>query len=75
MTQILAEASPSYQKGGAADWSNLDYAQADRAAAAVLSPAQLAAWQQAEPIGGGPSRWMATLGSRLNQARKQGSAE
>ena len=75
MTQILAAASPSYQKGGAANWNNIDYAQADRAAAAILSPAQLAAWQQAEPMGGGPSRWMATLGSRLDQAQKSRAGE
>ena len=68
LTQALAEASPSYQTGGNADWEAVDYAQVDQKAAAFLTAAQLATWEQAEPMGGGASRWRAPLDHLLKQA-------
>jgi hypothetical protein len=58
MTQALASASPPYQSGGAADFTAINWTQADQAVQGVLSRSQFASWQQAEPMGGGPSRWI-----------------
>jgi hypothetical protein len=68
MVLALAQASPSYQNGEAADWQSVNYEQVARVIQNFLSDPQFAAWQQAEPMGGGPSRWIAQVQSRLKEA-------
>ena len=71
LTQILAEASPRYAKGGKANFSEVDWTVADRRLAGVFSETQLKLFQQIEPMGGGPSRFGARLNTTFEQAVKE----
>ncbi len=67
LTAILAAAGKSGRNG--VNLSNIDWAAVDLQAQGVLSAAQLALFQQTEPIGGGASRWSARLNKEMEKAQ------
>jgi len=73
---IFSAASAGYDAGAVANPMRIDWARVDADAAKVLTPEQLAMFQQIEPIGGGASRWMSILSQRMEEAKKSaGGAE
>jgi hypothetical protein len=60
--------------GGRVDPSRIDWAAVDGQAQHVLSPVQLALFQRIEPVGGGPSRWMAQFNRAMQEAQQRSSA-
>jgi hypothetical protein len=69
LTEIVANASGPLANGRT-DSSATDWSVVDERAASVLSPEQLALFKRIEPIGGGPSRWMANFDRAMKEARK-----
>jgi hypothetical protein len=69
LTQVMAAAAGDLRPGRSIDPSRIDWAAVDAQAKGVLSPAQLALFQRIEPVGGGPSRWMAQLNRAMQQAQ------
>jgi len=69
LTQIIAGAAGKDPRGnGRIEAITVDWAAVDARAQSVLSPAQLALFQRIEPVGGGPSRWIARLSQALQAA-------
>jgi hypothetical protein len=71
MTAIVATASGSFQDGGRANYTDVDWTAVDIAARQVLSPEQFMIFTTQEPIGGGASRFGSRLNNEMARARKK----
>jgi hypothetical protein len=58
LTQAIAEASQSYQKGGAVVLPTIDFDQVTQAAQGILTPSQMTAWEQIDTGLGSQKSWM-----------------
>jgi hypothetical protein len=74
LTQIMAGAAGQSRGGGRIDPRSIDWSAVDTKAQSVLSPEQLSLFQRIEPVGGGPSRWMARLNQAMQEATRPARA-
>jgi len=70
MTQALANANLSYRTGATASPTRVDWAAADRAVQAILTPAQFTLYQSVEPEGGMGRRFGGIMSDAIEKAEK-----
>lgn len=75
LLQVMANASPSYQRGGSAGTSDVDWDIVDAQARAFLSPAQYALLTTMEPPLPVGARFQSKLYREVNNANKRAKAE